>query len=107
MHPDINKVLIRRHMHRTCNVFDYDKEITVDYKYMGINKFYLIMNDLTKDLKRHVDIHISKWRELDFIEWKVFVENNPLITIFSLKFVGNSVTMFARLTDMYEEYGFK
>lgn len=107
MHPTINKILIRRHMHRTCNVFDYDKETTVEYTYMDAAKFYNIMHGLTEDLKKHVDIQISEWKELDFIKWKVFIENNPLITIFSLKFVGHNVTMSAKLTDMYTEYGFK
>ena len=105
MHP----VLIRKHKEKLKCVINYDEMFTDEYPY-NITKtnYYDLMGYITKSLKKDVGyMYLSKWKELDFIEWKIFVDGNPLITIFTAKFVDNKITISARLTNISEEYGFR
>jgi len=89
---------------KTNRIFTYE-EISTNIPNMNRDMYYDIMKFMLNE--DGIIMHVSKWKELDFIEYKSYIDNNPLTVITTLKFIDNKIIMSSKIVDVEEEYGFK
>jgi hypothetical protein len=107
LHPSINEKVINEHIRETRGGIEYCKKHIGYLIHDDINNFYNMMYDINNRLSKYFTSYIFKYKVLRYIEFRLRVKDNPLITKYIITIDGDEVYSEGILTDFSEEYDLK